>query len=38
MDKEQHIKKWLEGTLDDRERKDFEKTEDFQSIKKYRNR
>jgi len=34
MDKEQYIKKWLEGTLNDREREELEKTEEFQSIKK----
>lgn len=34
MDKELYIKKWLEGTLDDREREEFEKTDDFKAIDK----
>lgn len=34
MDKELNIKKWLEGNLDDREREEFEKTDDFKAIDK----
>lgn len=34
MDKEYYIKKWLDNTLSDEEREVFERTEDFQKLKK----